>query len=391
MPAWDIFSEPVGTTPPPSMMERKEDHPVPRAGILTDGPIETNKFYSNFFLGDQTGPTYTFPYSISWMGGKGVAPSWGIACSHVEARQRVFGKESSYGAASYYINPIGIQSMTLSAKELGSHTVLSIDSMTAFSARVLLSPNNTAEPVVSFPLVQGMPYLTAQYSNAYPVIQSGVFWNQVTNTTRPIKKNVKRWNFTLNDGTVWRLYAYHTKGDPLELNVTSEGHAVAMQPFTGIIQIAKDPITAGSLMMLNDGAGIYPVTVALSGTTSGHQGEYRFDFQKEGHDTGNLYMFALPHHIESFDAETRSRIGESQLQTPTKGVANLVRGSHWTMAESNLPTGMDFAPWSPERGSIKKLSGRAKSLIQAAAASELSQNMIAQTDLDSMYFSGKVS
>jgi endo-1,3(4)-beta-glucanase len=56
-----------------------------------------------------------------------------------------------------------------------------------------------------------------------------------------------------------------------------------------------------------------------------------------------------------------------------------------------MPVEMGFAPWHPEKGTMEKLSNRAKGIIRAAAAKELSQNMLAQTNLDSMYFSGKVS
>ena len=37
-----------------------------------------------------------------------------------------------------------------------------------------------------------------------------------------------------------------------------------------------------------------------------------------------LIMFALPHHVESFDANTKSAITTVQLNTTTKGVATAV-------------------------------------------------------------------
>lgn len=50
---------------------------------------------------------------------------------------------------------------------------------------------------------------------------------------------------------------------------------------------------------------------------------------------------------------------------------------------------MGFAPWSPATGSVDTLPQAAMSIINSAAQTELSEDMAAQTNLDSMYFSGK--
>lgn len=386
----DIFASPIGTGPPPAMMKVRENHPAPRTGVATKGPLQTNKFYANLFLGDQRCPIYTFPYSIAWAGGKGPTASWGLTCSHVNASQRVFGQQKASGAVSYFINPVGIQSLVLSARELGNDTALSVDSMSAFSARAHLSKDANSPPAISFPLVQGMPYITAEYSGSTPLIQTGVFFKTVTRVTRDPKPSVAKFTFTLEDGATWRIYAYRTKGDDLDLKVMNNSSAGSMKPFTGIIQIAKDPMTPGSEAALDDGAGIYPLTLDLSGTAKQKEGSYTFKFRRDGHQQGNLYMYALPHHVNSFHGRTRSQIQPVQLQTTTKGSASLVRGDEWTMVEPGLPIEMDFAPWHPEKGPMRNISDRAKDLIRGAAAKEISQNMMAQSNLDSMYFSGKV-
>lgn len=318
--------------------------------------------------------------------------SWGMACSHTEASQRVFGKEKFNGASSYYLNPVGIHSLVISAKELGKETALSIDSMTAFSARVHLSKDSDSEPAISFPLIQGMAYITAQYNGATPVIQTGVFFKTMTRVTRNLKSDLAKFTFDLEDGSTWLVYAWKTRGQPLELKVVNNSLAESKKPFYGIIQVCKCPKNQESEDLLNDGAGIYPVTLELSGTARGYEGSYSFNFDVDGHQTGHLYMYALPHHVESFDRETERRIQkEAQLQSTTKGLATLVRGNRWTMIESAMPVNMSFAPWDPEKGSIEKLSDQAKRTIHAAAAKEVAQNMIAQSNLDSMYFSGKVA
>lgn len=390
MGSQDIFAKPVDTKPPPSNISIRKDHPVPRRGIRAEGPLQTNKFYSNFFLGDQRGPTYTFPYSVAWAGGKGASSSWGMACSHIDESQRVFGDDKGSGASSFYLNPIGIQSMVISAKDLGNETTLSIDGLTAFSARVHLSKGTTAAPAISFPLVQGMAFVTAQFNGSVPLIQSGVFFKAMSRVTQGPKDHVTKYNFHLEDGTTWRVYAWRTKGDELDLKVINNGLAESQKPFCGIIQVCKDPLTKGSEALLDDGSGVYPVTVDLSGTASGTEGTYCFNFQKNGHQKGNIYMFALPHHVSSFNQETKKRIQEVQLPSTTKGRCSLVRGTEWQMIEPQMPIEMGFAPWHPEKGNMKDLSDDAKRTIRAAAEREISQNMAAQSNLDSMYFSGKV-
>ncbi|KIE03632.1 glycosyl hydrolase, partial [Metarhizium majus ARSEF 297] len=389
MASQDIFARPVDTKAPPSRIPVRNDHPVRRKGIQSQAPLQTNKFYSNFFLGDQRCPSFTFPYSVAWAGGKGVSASWGMSCSHIEENQRVFGEVKFDGASSYYLNPIGIQSMVISAKELGEETTLSMDSITAFSARVHLSKNETAQPAISFPLVQGMAYITAQFDGSVPLIQSGVFFKAISRVTTNPKEHVTKYNFHLEDGTTWRVYAWRTKGEELDLKVINNNTAESKSPFYGILQVCKDPGSKGSEDLFDDGAGVYPVTLELSGSVFGQEGSYSFKFQKNGHQLGHLYMFALPHHLSSFNGETMKRVQEVRLQSTTKGVATLVKGTEWAMVERHMPTEMDFAPWHPQNGSMKELSREAKGIIRAAAAKELSQNMAAQTNLDSMYFSGK--
>ncbi|RCI16179.1 hypothetical protein L249_2753 [Ophiocordyceps polyrhachis-furcata BCC 54312] len=388
---YDIFAKPVDLKAPPAMIQQRQDHPVPRKGIKSRGPLQTNKFYANFFLGDQLGPIYTFPYSLQWAGGKGRTGSHGMSISHVEAHQQVFGgKERVKGASSFYINPIGIQSLVISAKELGNKTTLTTDSLTPHSVRAHLSKDDESAPAVSFPLVQGMSCVTAQFEGAKPVVQSGVGFKTVTRVTREPKKGVVKYNFVLSDGTTWRVYGWHSKGDGLELTVANDGRAESKRAFTGAVQVCKDPGSEGSEAALDDGAGVFAETVGLSGSATGKEGRYRLRFKRGGHTDGQLNMYALPHHVDSFDEATRKLVrSKVQLQTPTKGVATLVCGEEWTLVERAMPTDMGFAPWHPERGNVEALSEEAKRTIRGAAARELAQDMAAQSNIDSMYFSGK--
>lgn len=384
----DIFSSPIGTDAPPENIPQRDDHPVARTGITKDGVLQTNKFYSGFFLENQTTSVHTFPYSLQWAKGGGPAESWGITISHIEADQRVLGEVEFNGAVAYYLNPVGIHSMILSATELGSDTVLEMEAMTAFSARALLKAESGLDAVVSFPVVQGMPYVTGEFSGGHPMIQSVIYFRDMTRVETDPKTGVVKYNFLLEDDTTWVVYGYSTEGEALNLELTNQGLAQSTAPFTGVVQITKNPGEADSA--LDDGAGIYPTDVSVSGSVSGDSGSYTLSFSTAGATEGSLYMYALPHHVESFNGDTAGRAQEIELQTTVKGLATLVQGESWTMEESALSSNMDFAPWDADLGGPQTtLSDAAKAAILPIAESDVSQDMDEQSNLDSMYFSGK--
>lgn len=385
----NIFNAPIDTNQPPSSIGRAVDHPVPRLGIQQSSPISTNKFYQNFFLGSQTSIAVLHPYSVAWVKGGGVTQSWGLSVSHIDPDQFAFGPKNAYGANSYFINPIGIQSFVLSAAELGTSTTLTTTQGNDMFVLVQLRSSAAAAPTIQFPLVQGSGFVTAQYNGATPIIQSGIFFSSVTKVNVQPRPGVTKYKIVLNDGKNWLLYAYRTSGFPLDLQVVNNGLIRSTSPFFGTIQIAKDP---GNGEALYDAAsGQYASGVVMSGTTSGMRGEYTFEFVKGGLTGAPLLMYALPHHVQSFDATTAAAVQSSaQLQTTTKGKATAVIADAWTMVELRLPISMSFLPWSNTEGTKNRVSAAAKARILQVAQSELSQDINAQTNLNSMYYSGKV-
>lgn len=386
----NIFDAPISTGPPPAFISRRGDHPVPRLGIQQSSPISTNKFYQNFFLGSQASITVLHPYSVAWAKGGGVTQSWGLSVSHIEASQFAFGPRQANGANQYFINPIGIQSLVLSAAELGPGTTLTSTQATELSILVQLRSSAAAAPTIQFPLVQGSGFVTAQYNGGTPILQSSIFFASVTKVNVQPRPGVTKYKITLNDGKNWLLYAYSTSGLPLDLQVINNGLVRSQSPFFGTIQVAKDP---GNAEALYDAAsGQYAASVVLSGTASGMRGDYTFSFVKGGLTGAPLLMYALPHHVQSFDTTTTAAVRSNvQLQTTTKGKATAVVADQWKMVEPRLPVSMSFLPWSNTEGTKNTVSAAAKARILQAAQSELSQDMDTQSNLNSMYYSGKVS
>ncbi len=257
----NIF-QPVETDAPPSVIGTRSDHPVPRLGVNSQistigtrsnhlvprvgvesqtSPIGTNKFYANFFLGSQTAASWTHPYSVAWSKGSGSSSSWGMSIQHIDDNQKVFGPNATADPAQYFINPIGIQSLVLSASELGANTTLTTDSLTAFSANVNLLASPGAEPSIKFPLVQGMGFITGIFGGDTPIIQTGVFFRSITKAAKSPKVGITKYTILLEDGKTWLLYASSIDGLSLDFTVVNNGLAQASSNFNGIIQIAKLP------------------------------------------------------------------------------------------------------------------------------------------------------
>jgi len=354
-------------------------------------PIETNKFYSNFFLDSQGFPAFVMPYSLSWSKGGGNAQSWGMAISHIDDSQKVDGPNNTNipgTPASYYINPLGIQSVILSAAELGSQTVLSTDSLEVLSGYANLSPTQGATSYVKFPMVQGMAFVTAIYTSLQPEVQSSVFFRSIESAGEP-KAGIYKYRITLEDSKVWLLYATDSYGVGPNLNLVSSTMLQGIPNWSGTIQVAKLPPGANE-DLYDDTCGLYPTSGAVGGYATDSTAQYSLSWTKGGSyaSNGTLLMYALPHHVHSFSLDTAAKVTTMQLQTTTKGVATAVVADYWIMNE-NLSTSMGFDPWRPDSAPVTSLSDSVIALIQNISALEASQDMNAQTNLNSMYYSGK--
>lgn len=265
---------------------------------------------------------------------------------------------------------------------------LTTDSLTAFSANVNLLANNGASPAITLPLVQGMGFVTAIYNGVTPFIDSSIFFRTISPLPSP-KTGVTKYKLSLEDGKTWLLYATAANGTGLALTSTSSSRLSAAGPFTGTIQVAKNPgDVATQEASYDSAAGSYPTSASISGSVDGVSGSYTLSWTKAGNGSP-LIMNALPHHIQSMDATTSAGKTDIQLQSTTHGTMTGVIGDSWTMVEPDIPANMTFAPWIAADGSTAAIPASAVAQINAAGTSELAQDMNAQSNLNSMYYSGK--
>lgn len=377
----------IASDPPPPQISSRSDHPVPQLGITKQsGAYETNKFYANFFLGKQNNPIWTHPYSVTWSQGGGTTSSWGLAISHIERSQLTFAPGTP---PESFINPTGIQSIIISAVELGSSTILTTDNLKGFSINANLIPSPGASPLISFPLVQGMGFVTGLYNDSTILLQSGVTFKTLSYVGPTQNGITYKYQISLADSTDWLIYVTPDAAGAAPLNLMNDTTITGPSGFHGIVQVAKNPANTTGEQIYDASAGVYPISANISGSVSGNNGTYTINWQKAGQVNQTLLMFVLPHHIESLGFVTSGYITNLQLETTTKGMATAIVSDELICVEDNLPTGIGFNPWSPSATSVTNLSSTAVKDINNAAVYELSENMASQTDLNSMYFSGK--
>jgi endoglucanase Acf2 len=118
----DNIFRPFSNDAPP--IASRADHPVPTSFIRhrntpvsdtrlaplsksIDYPLETNRFYSNFFLGSQSCPSWSQPYSVWWSKGRGNCGSWGMSVTHIERDALAYGPQNNCNACNFFFGPIG--------------------------------------------------------------------------------------------------------------------------------------------------------------------------------------------------------------------------------------------------------------------------------------------
>lgn len=310
--------------------------------------------------------------------------SWGMGISQTDIDQ--FGYAPGNAPVQYYISPTGVYSIIFSAAQFGSSTTLTVDSDNAFSANVNLKSGSSS---ITFPVTQGMGFVTAIYKSADVRLQSSVAFLSLTFVKKlATTPAIYKYRLALQDGKTWLLYVTPSgsSGQP-PFTVTNNRLITGPKGFNGIIQVAKNPVGTAAETTFDKCAGVYATNTTLAGSTTGSSGTYSLSWTKGGITSRTLLMYALPHHVASFDSTTSSGLTNIQLRATTKGNVTAVVADKFTMVENNLPVNYGFYPW--QDNNPKTLTPSAYAKIEAAAESELAQNMTAQCVLNSMYFSGK--
>ncbi|CDO94011.1 unnamed protein product [Kluyveromyces dobzhanskii CBS 2104] len=379
--ATNIFASPISTDAPLAAFTKVNHEVSLPSGTNNSGkPTETNKFYGNIMLGGGTNPIWTHPYSV-WYS---TDSYYGLALNQTTASQRVF--DTTKTPPQFFFGPTGIKSLVYSSTDFNSASDMSLAfyNIKQLSVQVQLKKSDTQ--FIVFPLVQGMGFVTAIYYNLIPRLFSAVGFKSITGDTSP-RSGISKYKILLENNVTWTLYVTIPTGQSLSLALSNGNTIVGDKSVNGcIFQIIADSNTN-----IDNAAGCYANSCTLEGAVDGANGTYQLKYGTQGTSNSGLpLVYALPHHYQNFDSSMGSKAVVSTLDTTTKGKAQGYLTNELAMKVA-VPSTLQYDPFTTiSNKSGPNYSDAVLNAITAAATSDVTGDVSAESNLDSMYFSGKV-
>ncbi|CCE87199.1 Piso0_005742 [Millerozyma farinosa CBS 7064] len=371
----DIFSKPVSSDEPLSIFEKKGGETAVPSGISNSSPLQTNSFYSNFFVDTQDAGVWTHPYSVAYSHKK----YYGLMLYHSQTSDRVFGKGDP---PEYYYSPTGIKEFVYSASEFNDKTKFSVVNMSKFAATARFSSN---DGTLDCPLVQGMGFVTGVYKKLTPQINTQLEISSFSEESSP-KDGIKKFKVGLNNKTTWTLYATVPNGQKLDLK-KSDSHTIKASSSVSdvVLQLAF-----GDDSTYDKAAGKYQTDCAISATVKDSSCTYSLSYKTSGSSSGGTgLIFGLSHHVASVTKDTGSKKTKLSLPSTTKGDMTGFLTDKLEMSES-LNDKLGFDPYTTIPDKSANYSDKAKDAIKEAAKSEANGDVVTESDVNSMYTSGKI-
>lgn len=376
----NVFAVPVSTDPPLAVFGRTA-HPVqqPPGSTNCNRPVGTNKFYGNMLLEDQTLLVWTHPYSV-WLSRD--ADFTGLSVNHVCSSMKVFGPDTSQDPVQFFFSPNGIKSVVFGAAELTESNIsLSLSNIKQLSTDITIG-NGTGGSIRST-LVQGMGFVTAVYDCLTPVLSSIVGFQSIERAQSP-RNDLAKYKILLFNQVTWTLYV---SSPAVQLSIRDPNHIVANCPVSNtVFQIATTDSNVYDMV-----AGCYITGAHLEGSTSGDTGSLSINYDTAGCSNSNSVplVFALPHHMDTFDTASMSQtVTPLKLDTTVYGTATGCVTKQLKF-KLNIPSNIDFQPYLSFCNTVS-YSSSVLSKIKSAAEQEVNGNVEVESDLDSMYSSGKI-
>jgi endo-1,3(4)-beta-glucanase len=136
--------------------------------------------------------------------------------------------------------------------------------------------------VLTFPLLQGMGFVTGIYKNCTPLIQSSVFFRDLQPAGQLNNGATSKFRIILEDGKTWLLYLTPQARQGMEnLDKTSNCEIKGSNGFTGTIQVAKLP-SGCSEDVYDRSAGAYAISCNIGGSVEASKGNYSLTWEKAG-------------------------------------------------------------------------------------------------------------
>jgi endo-1,3(4)-beta-glucanase len=337
-------------------------------------PYPTNAWFNNLFLGQQPYPhpfgilgankIHPYPYQLSLGSGYDSYPNFKALMAINYRPFSITTNTAPSGVPVINWNNANFCYMGTTEPEKIKPTIL--NDYTEISATVKFTDSTNSNRYYAFPIVRGMPYITAIYNNIKP----GVYFPS------PIISKVNDAIVTSGQtftGTVFKIETVGIPNDPnrpqtwilfssssitLEYSIASATQGLkANSDFTGWLRLAHvtyqgENVTpqqvTDKINLLTAYAKFIPVKgevlVSAGSGSSTASMQYSFTRYNEGSfGSDSLLMMALPHHVDMLSNSTTNVLRYAVL----KGDMKEVRQKTWNMTES-LP---DYT-WYPKDGTL---------------------------------------
>ncbi|GMM35457.1 endo-1,3(4)-beta-glucanase [Saccharomycopsis crataegensis] len=377
---------------PPSIFTR-EEHPLSiPAGVFNDRPYETNKFYANLFLSEQTDPIWSYPYGLFY--DKSSKYGWGV--SYSDAADEILGTDVhiSTKGADYLTTPVGVAGLLYSATTFDSGISMTVSEMKDMSVNVKLAQDNSSTDYIDIPTVQGQGFITAIYHGSLiPELKSSMAITGLTQeASSALANGTSKFKATLSNGDSWLVYVT-SSNSVANFTINSSNYIQADSAIDGlIIQVAVAPNATSSESYYDMTAGMYSTKATVNGeVTDGTDATYGFTYSTSGSSTsGKPLIFALPHHLSSLSSATSKTATGIALQSTTKGVMYGFIADQLLMTET-LNTAIQFAPWSQQLNSTEvSWTSDQLTLLASVAESDLQANIKDSVSGIDTYTAGKL-
>jgi endo-1,3(4)-beta-glucanase len=179
---------------------------------------------------------------------------------------------------------------------------------------------------ITAPLVRGMPMVSAVYAGLTPLISSPHAIVSV-NGAQASPVSGDRFVLALAGGQTWVIYT----SAPTTWSLVGGGVFKASAPFTGVVRAAIVGGAPEMLAVLDAHRAAYPTGGEVTASTQAGMAEIGFDWKKEG--AGPLLMMALPHHLDTLVAASKTAASVRTIKGEMIGIS----GDSWHLLEPLVP------------------------------------------------------
>ncbi|QLL33666.1 hypothetical protein HG536_0E05770 [Torulaspora globosa] len=384
----------ISTETPPNVFPRAPNPMSLADGVSNDGPVQTNKFYTNLIVGSQNSAAFVYPYSLRRHGS---GQDIGIAVQHTTTSQYSFGNYDSNGNSQFLINPLNIGELVLSSANFDSAAAVKVDNMKTSSATVKLVQGASSEDYLELPLVQGMGFATGVYHGSLIAkLGSEVgFKTLLQEKSQFLADGILKYRVELLNGFSWLCYIVvpdNMSKDDFKLQAQNAYSVTANLAVDGLImQVAIAPDDSNLEVFYDEAAGMYAYELQLSGSSDGNVANYEFQYATEGESlSGNTMIFALPHHANALISSMENSYTGIQVQSTTKGTMKGYLATRLLFSQK-LNRQISWLPWSPLLGSADlKYSSEQLKLLAEVANKELQVSIASSISQLNTYYIGKV-